>query len=238
MNRPLQNILALATLLSGTITLTAGELIYSSKSGHLRNDSYNSLLGEFVYQQSGSVDRLLDDWSTEISSEPWGPYFSQSFSDLQDSIGQLSGQDLETAITNWADAPSNFDQSGNWINLPAPNLTPVVENVTALQTPGTKHLQIYYDLLVADSHPCTITVKWSTDNGETFPLTATAVEGSAGLGVMPGQGLQITWDMEIDWDNQFTQTGRIKVVAAREPINTETGDTSETDGSSDTSVDR
>lgn len=219
-------------LLAGTFVLQGGELIYSSKSGNLRNDSLNALVGQYVYQQTGSVDRLRSDWATEISAEPWGAFFDQAVSDLEDSLGQLSGQDAETAINGWANDPANFDEAGAWVYAPPPNLTPIVENVTALQRPGTKLLDIYYDLAVADNHSCTIIVKWSTDNGETFPLTATAVEGHAGPGIIPGQALQITWDMETDWDNQFTQTGRVKVVAARDPIDMETGDSSETGGTS------
>ena len=32
--------------------------------------------------------------------------------------------------------------------------------------------------------------------------------------------------MEIDWDNQFTQTGRIQFIAARETVEMETSDPS------------
>ena len=89
-------------------------------------------------------------------------------------------------------------------------------------------MEIYYDLTVADNHPCTITVKWSTDNGATYPLTATALTGAAGPGILPGNGKQVVWDMVVDWDNQFTQTGRIKIIASREVIVSGTGDTSTT----------
>ena len=109
------------------------------------------------------------------------------------------------------------------------NVTPVVTNVTAHQVEGTKDLEIFYDLAVADGHSCTITVKWSTDNGATFPLTATAVTGAAGPGMTPGVGKSIIWDMGVDWDNQFTQTGRIKITASCEELEPDdTGDTSGT----------
>lgn len=115
------------------------------------------------------------------------------------------------------------------------NLTPVVENVTAAQVAGTKNMEIFFDLKVEDDQPCTITVKWSTDNGATYPLTATTVTGAAGPGVKPGEGLKVSWDMGVDWDNQFTQSGRIRVVASRIPPdykdpdgNTNTGGISET----------
>lgn len=117
------------------------------------------------------------------------------------------------------------------------NLTPVVENVTAAQVEGTKNLEIFYDLAVADNHPCNITVKWSTDNGATYPLTAVTVTGDAGPGIAPGTGRSIIWDMGVDWDNQFTQTGRIQIIASREPIDSGSGSTSGTGNTSGTGGD-
>ena len=78
-------------------------------------------------------------------------------------------------------------------------------------------MEIFYDLKVSDNRDCVVTVKWSTDNGNSFPLTATALVGAAGPGVVPGDGLKVTWDMGVDWNNQFTQSGRIKIIASRIP---------------------
>ena len=50
------------------------------------------------------------------------------------------------------------------------NRTPVVENVTAAQIEGTKLMEIFYDLKVSDNRDCVVTVKWSTDNGNSFLL--------------------------------------------------------------------
>jgi hypothetical protein len=114
------------------------------------------------------------------------------------------------------------------------NRTPVVKNVTVAQVEGTKVMAISYDLHVSDGHPCVVTVKWSTDNGETYPLTATALVGEAGPGIDPGDGLAITWDMSKDWDNKFTQAGRIKIIASRIPHDYVPGGGSETGGHSET----
>jgi hypothetical protein len=114
------------------------------------------------------------------------------------------------------------------------NRTPVVENVTAGQVAGTKTMEIFYDLKVSDGHPCTVTVKWSTDNGESYPLTATSIVGAAGPGVDPGAGLSVTWDMGVDWNDKFTQEGRIKVIASRIPHDYNPGGGSETGGHSET----
>jgi hypothetical protein len=114
------------------------------------------------------------------------------------------------------------------------NRTPVVENVTAAQVEGSKLMEIFYDLKVSDGRDCVVTVKWSTDNGDTFPLTATSVVGDAGPGVDPGEGLRITWDMGVDWNNQFTQSGRIKIIASRIPADYKPGGATPTGGNTET----
>jgi hypothetical protein len=95
------------------------------------------------------------------------------------------------------------------------NRTPDVSNVIAAQLVGTKLLRINYDLSVSDGRPCTVTIRWSTDNGDNFDLTATAVTGDVGPGVAPGKKLEATWDMGVDWDNKYTEDGRIEVIASR-----------------------
>ena len=97
------------------------------------------------------------------------------------------------------------------------NRTPVVQNVQAAQIEGTKLLRITYDLKVADDFPCNITIRWSTDNGASFPLTATAVTGAVGPGVMQGENLEVIWDMAVDWDNKFTDEGQVEIIASRIP---------------------
>lgn len=96
--------------------------------------------------------------------------------------------------------------------------TPAVKNVQAVQVEGTKLLRITYDLSVSDDFPCTVTIRWSIDNGETFPLTATAVTGAVGPGVQQGNDLEVIWDMAVDWDNKFTTQGQVEVIANRLPV--------------------
>ena len=93
--------------------------------------------------------------------------------------------------------------------------TPDVSNVIASQIVGTKLLRINYDLSVSDGRPCTVTIRWSTDNGETFDTTATAVTGAVGPGVAPGEKLEAIWDMGVDWNNKYTEDGCVEVIANR-----------------------
>jgi hypothetical protein len=193
---------------------------YTSKTGNLAQDVMNSLYEEFVNSGSSTAQTLALDYSADTS----GTSFVTEFSDLWDTLDTTSDAAVrQTTIEGFVNDSSKFDQAGAWIGTTAPNnpLTPVVSNVTASQVAGTKHMEIFFDLAVADNNPCTVTVLWSTDNGASYPLTATSVTGKAGPGVAPGVGHKITWDMEVDWDNKFTQTGRIKVIASRDPIDRE-----------------
>jgi hypothetical protein len=119
-----------------------------------------------------------------------------------------AGIDDETAASL---AQESFDDAKENVG----NRTPDVSNVTAAQLIGTKLLRINYDLSVSDGRACTVTIRWSTDNGENFDLTATAVTGDVGPGVAPGKDLEATWDMGVDWDNKYTEDGRIEVIASR-----------------------
>ncbi len=114
------------------------------------------------------------------------------------------------AITSVSDVKEEFRSAEG-------NRTPVVQNVLAAQIEGTKLLRITYDLKVTDNFPCSVTIRWSTDNGASFPLTATAVTGAVGPGVMQGNDLEVIWDMAVDWDNKFTDQGQVEVIASRIP---------------------
>ena len=159
-----------------------------------------------------------------------GPETADPNSQDYDPAGDFDGD----GFTNGEEIDGGTDPLDDQSTPQPENRTPVVENVTAGQVAGTKTMEIFYDLKVSDGHPCTVTVKWSTDNGDTYPLTATAVVGAAGPGVEPGSGLSVTWDMGVDWNDKFTQEGRIKVIASRIPHDYVPGGGSETGGHSET----
>jgi len=91
---------------------------------------------------------------------------------------------------------------------------PKVENVTAAQRPGTKLVDITYDLTLDATEPSAYVELWfSYDNGRTFPISAAAVTGDAQAGQATGVGKAVVWDAEVDWDQKFTQKGKIRVIA-------------------------
>ena len=54
---------------------------------------------------------------------------------------------------------------------------------------------------------------FSHDGGVTFPVSCTAVTGDAGPFVQYGVGKTAVWDAAQDWDQNFTERGRIMVKA-------------------------
>jgi formylglycine-generating enzyme required for sulfatase activity len=90
---------------------------------------------------------------------------------------------------------------------------PVVSNVAAQQRAGTKLVDITYDLQ-ADA-PARVLVRVSTDSGNTYAInpSAPALTGDVGSEVASGTGKSIVWDMRVDFDWQFNETMRVKVIA-------------------------
>ena len=92
---------------------------------------------------------------------------------------------------------------------------PVVSNVRAAQRPGTKLVDIYYDVADPDSAALTVSVAVSTNGGAGYTLPATSFSGSGyGSGVTPGSNKQIVWNAGADWNGKFSANLRFQVSAS------------------------
>jgi hypothetical protein len=89
---------------------------------------------------------------------------------------------------------------------------PVVSNLTAAQRPGTKLVDIRYDV-TADTPTVKVTLEISSDGGTTYSVPVTSATGSVGNGVAVGTAKTITWNAGVDWDGKFTPQTRFRVVA-------------------------
>jgi formylglycine-generating enzyme required for sulfatase activity len=110
--------------------------------------------------------------------------------------------------------------------------TPVVSDISYVQRVDgngslTKMVDIEYTL--EGNRTMFVEFFFSPDGGESFPVTCTAIMGDAGAGVEPSEDLtqlgpngipminferkQATWDASVDWDQNFTDRGRIMVKA-------------------------
>lgn len=90
---------------------------------------------------------------------------------------------------------------------------PVVSNVRASQRSGTKLVDIYYDVSDTDGHAQTVQVYVSGDNGLTFRIPAVTFTGAVGANVTPGVNKHIVWDAGRDWNGQFVETTKVRILA-------------------------
>jgi formylglycine-generating enzyme required for sulfatase activity len=91
---------------------------------------------------------------------------------------------------------------------------PVVSNVSASQRPGTKIVDIRYDVADADGDKLKIRVEISSDGGQLYSVPAFSLTGHAGDNVTPGTNRFIRWDAGIDWDGEYSDEMRVKVIAS------------------------
>lgn len=91
--------------------------------------------------------------------------------------------------------------------------TPIVSNVRASQRPGSKLVDIYYDLVDADTSALTVYIQISSDAGSTWTVPARTFTGAVGGGVAPGPNKYVVWNAGADWDGQFTAQCRVNVSA-------------------------
>jgi hypothetical protein len=80
---------------------------------------------------------------------------------------------------------------------------PVITTPAAAQRPGTKLVDIDYNL-TGTTNPVIIALEISADGGTTWAVPVTAVTGAVGANVTPGNGLRITWDAGVDWNNKLS----------------------------------
>jgi hypothetical protein len=94
--------------------------------------------------------------------------------------------------------------------------SPTVTDISYSQRMGadgnlTKLVDIQYNL--DGNRSMFVEFFFSSDGGVTFPVACTAVTGDAGPGVEYGVGKTAVWDAAQDWNQNFTDRGRIMVKA-------------------------
>ena len=91
--------------------------------------------------------------------------------------------------------------------------SPVVSNIRASQRPGTKLVDVYYDLSDADGDLQLIQMAVSADAGLTYSIPCTSLSGQAGAGISPGANRKITWNAGVDWNGNWVPQCRVRVTA-------------------------
>lgn len=91
---------------------------------------------------------------------------------------------------------------------------PAVTNVVAVQRVGTKLIDIRYDVADTEGDLVKVRVEISHDGGRSYSVPASSLTGDVGGGIIPGQNKLIVWNAGIDWDGEFSETMRVKVIAS------------------------
>jgi formylglycine-generating enzyme required for sulfatase activity len=87
-----------------------------------------------------------------------------------------------------------------------------IGNIRAAQRPGTKLVDIDYDL-TGIATPCKVWLEISGDGGTTWAVPTASAAGAVGTNITPGANLRITWDMGVDWNGQYSAQTRFRVKA-------------------------
>ena len=113
---------------------------------------------------------------------------------------------MKTTIPTLLAALALFTSSASFAQI-------TIGNVRAAQRPGTKLVDIDYDL-TGIATPCTVWLEISGDGGTTWAVPATSAAGSVGTAVTPATDLRITWDGGLDWNGQTSAQTRFRVKAS------------------------
>lgn len=89
---------------------------------------------------------------------------------------------------------------------------PEISGVTAQQRPGTKLVDITYNV-TSETSTVDVSLEVSADGGATFAVPVITVTGHVGNDVAIGATRTITWNAGIDWDNQSSNQIRIRLKA-------------------------
>jgi formylglycine-generating enzyme len=90
---------------------------------------------------------------------------------------------------------------------------PVVSNIRASQRPGTKLVDVYYDLSDADGDLQLIQIAASSDAGLTYGLPCVTLSGHIGANISPGSNRHIVWNAGADWSGNWVPECRMRVTA-------------------------
>jgi sulfatase modifying factor 1 len=95
----------------------------------------------------------------------------------------------------------------------------VVSNVRASQRPGTKLVDIYYDVTGRTNDFIQVSLAVSTNGGVSYTLPGISCSGSGyGVSVVPGRNRQIVWDAGADWNSNHSANVAFRVAAGNQSV--------------------
>ncbi len=93
------------------------------------------------------------------------------------------------------------------------NTQPEVLNVSAVQRAFTGFIDLTFDIVDADGDAVHVSLWYSTDGGVSWDQECVTVSGDVGAGVVPGTGLNATWDAGVDFPDYINTEFSMRVYA-------------------------
>jgi hypothetical protein len=82
------------------------------------------------------------------------------------------------------------------------------------RTDGSKLADIHYDLIDGDSSAIAVAINASDDGGVTWLAPCLSLTGDVGLGVGPGNGKHVVWNLGLDYAGEPGVELTVRVVAS------------------------
>lgn len=92
-------------------------------------------------------------------------------------------------------------------------MPPGVSNIRAAQRPGTKLVDIQFDLNPVGGSNVPISILVSSNSGGIWDVPARTFTGDYGASVSPGANKWVVWNAGADWNGQYTANCRVRVMA-------------------------
>jgi formylglycine-generating enzyme len=97
--------------------------------------------------------------------------------------------------------------------------TAIISNVRAAQRPGTKLVDIRYDVTGTTNDVLQVRVAASTNGGLSYTLPATSCSGPGfGASVVPGSNRLIVWDAGVDWPSNHSANVSFRVTVSNNSV--------------------
>jgi formylglycine-generating enzyme required for sulfatase activity len=203
--------LTTSSIVNGSVSGT-GYYLSQTTANLTANPLPGYLLGSWTGDASGTQNPLTIFMDT---NKTVGANFVEDTRD-PDNDGLTNYQEIITYGSNPELADTDGDSIGDGAEIEqgrSPLVSePVVSNLTATQRPGTKLVDITYDV-TADTQTVKVTLEISSDGGTTYKIPVTSATGAVGNGIVVGIGKTITWNAEDDWDGEFTPQTCFRLVA-------------------------
>jgi len=93
------------------------------------------------------------------------------------------------------------------------DMPPGVSNIRAAQRPGTKLVDIQFDLNPVGGSNAIISILVSSNSGGIWNVPAHTFVGDYGQDIVPGANKWVVWNAGADWNGQYTANCRVRVMA-------------------------